>query len=196
MTASAATARRARWFSLATRIWARSETARSSGRRTSIQRGTRCKRQIPTGLDCRRHPGLRIGATTPADGSICPSSHHPAHRHCSIPQTLATMLDTTTIIPSFTRDGSSTRSSCRTSARMAAASTTRCGRTGSRLSRSSKKYLRLRYQMMPYIYSLGYRADQTGAPYMRALFMDFPDDPNVAELGMNTCSGRHFWLRQ
>lgn len=45
------------------------------------------------------------------------------------------------------------------------------------------KYLRLRYQLMPYIYSLGYRTYQTGAPFMRALFMDFPSDPKVANIG-------------
>jgi alpha-D-xyloside xylohydrolase len=46
-----------------------------------------------------------------------------------------------------------------------------------------EKYLRLRYQLMPYIYSLGFRAHQTGAPFMRGLFMDFPHDPNVVNLG-------------
>lgn len=45
-----------------------------------------------------------------------------------------------------------------------------------------EKYLRLRYQLMPYIYSLGYQTYQTGAPYMRALFMDFPHDPNVSDI--------------
>ncbi len=45
-----------------------------------------------------------------------------------------------------------------------------------------EKYLKLRYQLMPYIYSLGYDTYQTGAPYMRALFMDFPHDPKVADL--------------
>jgi len=44
------------------------------------------------------------------------------------------------------------------------------------------KYLRLRYQLMPYTYSLAYASYQTGAPYMRALFMDFPSDPNVADI--------------
>lgn len=44
------------------------------------------------------------------------------------------------------------------------------------------KYLRLRYQLLPYTYSLGYRSYQTGAPYMRALFMDFPNDPNIADI--------------
>ena len=45
-----------------------------------------------------------------------------------------------------------------------------------------EKYLKLRYQLLPYIYSLGYDTYQTGAPYMRALFMDFPNDSKVADL--------------
>ena len=44
------------------------------------------------------------------------------------------------------------------------------------------KYLRLRYQLLPYTYSAAYRSYQTGAPYMRALFMDFPDDPKAADI--------------
>jgi alpha-D-xyloside xylohydrolase len=44
------------------------------------------------------------------------------------------------------------------------------------------KYLKLRYQLLPYTYSAAYRSYQTGAPYMRALFMDFPSDPRVADI--------------
>ncbi len=44
------------------------------------------------------------------------------------------------------------------------------------------KYLRLRYQLLPYTYSLAYGSYKTGAPYMRALFMDFPKDPMVADI--------------
>ena len=44
------------------------------------------------------------------------------------------------------------------------------------------KYLRLRYQLLPYTYSLGYSSYQTGAPFMRALFMDFPSDPQAANI--------------
>ena len=44
------------------------------------------------------------------------------------------------------------------------------------------KYLRLRYQLLPYTYSAAYRSYQTGAPYMRALFMDFPNDPKAADI--------------
>jgi len=46
-----------------------------------------------------------------------------------------------------------------------------------------EKYLRLRYQLMPYIYSLGYQANQSGAPFMRGLFLDFGNDPQVANIG-------------
>jgi alpha-D-xyloside xylohydrolase len=45
------------------------------------------------------------------------------------------------------------------------------------------KYLKLRYTLMPYLYSLGKQTHDTGAPFMRALFMDFPNDPKVANLG-------------
>jgi alpha-D-xyloside xylohydrolase len=44
------------------------------------------------------------------------------------------------------------------------------------------KYLRLRYQLLPYTYSAAHRSYETGAPYMRALFMDFPDDPEAADI--------------
>ena len=44
------------------------------------------------------------------------------------------------------------------------------------------KYLKLRYQLLPYTYSVAYRSYQTGAPYMRALFMDFPNDANVLNI--------------
>jgi alpha-D-xyloside xylohydrolase len=45
-----------------------------------------------------------------------------------------------------------------------------------------EKYLRLRYELMPYIYSLSYQTWLSGAPSMRALFMDFPNDPQVADI--------------
>lgn len=46
-----------------------------------------------------------------------------------------------------------------------------------------EKYLKLRYELMPYTYSLAYYTHQTGAPFMRGLFMDFPNDPKVANIG-------------
>jgi alpha-D-xyloside xylohydrolase len=55
-----------------------------------------------------------------------------------------------------------------------------------------EKYLRLRYQLMPYIYSLGYTANQTGAPFMRGLFLDFPNDSNVTDIGNEYMFGPAF----
>ena len=54
------------------------------------------------------------------------------------------------------------------------------------------KYLRLRYKLMPYIYSQAYRSYQTGAPFMRALFMDFPNDANVADIRIEYMFGPAF----
>ena len=44
-------------------------------------------------------------------------------------------------------------------------------------------FLKLRYALIPYLYSLGYQTYKTGAPFMRALFMDFPNDPAVSTIG-------------
>ncbi len=46
-----------------------------------------------------------------------------------------------------------------------------------------EKYLRLRYQLMPYLYSLAHATHETGAPLMRGLFLDFGNDPKVADIG-------------
>jgi alpha-D-xyloside xylohydrolase len=45
-----------------------------------------------------------------------------------------------------------------------------------------EKYLLLRYQLMPYIYSLAAMTHRTGAPFMRGLFMDFGSDPKTADI--------------
>jgi alpha-D-xyloside xylohydrolase len=54
------------------------------------------------------------------------------------------------------------------------------------------KYLRLRYTLIPYIYSLGKHTYDTGAPFMRALFMDFPNDANVSNIGDEYMFGTAF----
>jgi alpha-glucosidase len=40
--------------------------------------------------------------------------------------------------------------------------------------------IRLRYRLMPYIYSLAHQVTEKGAPIMRAMVVDFPDDPIAA----------------
>lgn len=54
------------------------------------------------------------------------------------------------------------------------------------------KYDRLRYQLIPYIYSLAKETYDTGAPFMRPLWMDFPGDPKVANLGTEYMFGPAF----
>ena len=92
------------------------------------------------------------------------------------------MWAATTIIRSCTRAGSSTHPSCPSSAPTAAATANEVWSYGKQAEPILEKYLRLRYQLMPYIYSLGYQTWLTGAPFMRALPLDFPNDPKVADL--------------
>ncbi|MHB8812170.1 MAG: glycoside hydrolase family 31 protein [Steroidobacteraceae bacterium] len=53
-------------------------------------------------------------------------------------------------------------------------------------------YDRLRYRLIPYIYSLARHTYDTGAPFMRALWMDFPADPKVANIGNEYLFGPAF----
>jgi len=51
---------------------------------------------------------------------------------------------------------------------------------------------RLRYQLIPYIYSQAKFTHDTGAPFMRPLWMDFAHDPNVADIGTEYMFGPAF----
>lgn len=44
------------------------------------------------------------------------------------------------------------------------------------------KYLRLRYRLLPYLYALAEGVRGTGAPFMRGLFLDYPEDPACADI--------------
>nr|MDO8081192.1 glycoside hydrolase family 31 protein [Candidatus Freyarchaeota archaeon] len=50
---------------------------------------------------------------------------------------------------------------------------------GEEVENISRKYIELRYRLLPYIYNCFYQSSQTGVPVMRAMFIDFPDDPFV-----------------
>jgi len=54
------------------------------------------------------------------------------------------------------------------------------------------RYDRLRYQLIPYLYSQAKATHDSGAPFMRPLWMDFPADPNVANLGTEYLFGPAF----
>jgi alpha-glucosidase (family GH31 glycosyl hydrolase) len=46
-----------------------------------------------------------------------------------------------------------------------------------------RKYLELRYRMLPYLYSAVRECASTGMPIMRALWLHFPDDPKAVQCG-------------
>jgi alpha-glucosidase (family GH31 glycosyl hydrolase) len=53
-----------------------------------------------------------------------------------------------------------------------------------------RKYAELRYQLMPYTYTLARQARDTGLPLMRALWLHYPDDAQAAGLGSEYLWGR------
>jgi len=53
-----------------------------------------------------------------------------------------------------------------------------------------KKYDELRYQLMPYTYTLAWDARNTGMPLMRALWLHYPDDEKVRGIGTQYLWGR------
>jgi alpha-glucosidase/alpha-D-xyloside xylohydrolase len=54
-----------------------------------------------------------------------------------------------------------------------------------------RKYLELRYRMLPYLYSAVHECATTGMPIMRALWLHFPDDPKAVECGDEYLWGRN-----
>jgi alpha-D-xyloside xylohydrolase len=54
------------------------------------------------------------------------------------------------------------------------------------------RFNRLRYQLIPYIYSQAKKTWDSGAPFMRPLWMDFPNDPQVANIGTQYMFGPAF----
>ena len=51
-----------------------------------------------------------------------------------------------------------------------------------------RKYLELRYRLLPYLYSVVHECASTGMPIMRALWVHFPDDPKAVE-----CGDQYLW---
>lgn len=50
---------------------------------------------------------------------------------------------------------------------------------GEEVEQISRNYIRLRYQLLPYIYTLFYQASQSGIPVQRSLAIDYPYDHRV-----------------
>jgi alpha-glucosidase/alpha-D-xyloside xylohydrolase len=54
----------------------------------------------------------------------------------------------------------------------------------------AKKYAELRYQLMPYTYTLAWEARDSGMPLMRAMWLHYPDDPTARGLADQYLWGR------
>lgn len=139
------------------------------------------KRQIPTGLDVTAS-GIAYWCNDTGGWQYLPAEHHPEHPplldpsdaranvggYDDYPELYTRWFEYATFEPIFRTHGSRRWNEVWS--------------YGKQAEPILEKYLRLRYEFMPYIYSLGYHTWLTGAPYMRALFMDFPNDPKVADL--------------
>jgi alpha-glucosidase/alpha-D-xyloside xylohydrolase len=54
----------------------------------------------------------------------------------------------------------------------------------------ARKYAELRYQLLPYTYTLAWEARASGLPLMRAMWLHYPGDPRVRGLGTQFLWGR------
>ena len=54
---------------------------------------------------------------------------------------------------------------------------------GSEVEEICRSFINLRYQLLPYLYTLFWEATETGAPILRPLLYHFPQDPNTYSLG-------------
>ncbi len=55
-----------------------------------------------------------------------------------------------------------------------------------------KKYIQLRYELLPYIYTMAYENYQTGMPLARPLFFSFPNDNNLSNESSSYMWGDNF----
>ena len=139
------------------------------------------KRQIPTGLDFTAS-GIANWSNDTGGWQYLPAVHHPVHPplldpsdardnvggYDDYPELYTRWFEYATFLPIFRTHGSRNFNEVWS--------------YGHQAEPILEKYLKLRYQILPYIYSLSYQTYETGAPSMRALFMDFPNDPRVSDL--------------
>jgi alpha-D-xyloside xylohydrolase len=139
------------------------------------------RRQIPTGLDFAAS-GITYWSNDTGGWQYLPAEHHPAHAplldpsdardnvggYDDYPELYTRWFQYATFLPVMRAHGSRR--------------TNEVWSYGKQAEPILEKYLRLRYELMPYIYSLGYQTWLTGAPFLRALPLDFPGDSKVADL--------------
>jgi len=140
------------------------------------------KRQVPTGIDFTAS-GMPYWSTDIGGWQALPAKHTPAHtplidpsdardnvgNYDDYPELYVRWFEYGAFQPNFRTHGTRNHNEVWS--------------YGKQAEPILEKYLRLRYQLMPYIYSLAWQTHETGAPFMRGLFLDFPNDPNVANIG-------------
>ena len=55
----------------------------------------------------------------------------------------------------------------------------------------NRKYIELRYKLLPYIYDLFYKGEKTGLPVMRPLVLHYPNDPEVRNMNNEFLAGEN-----
>ena len=139
------------------------------------------KRQIPTGLDFAAS-GVTYWSNDTGGWQYLPAEHHPAHtplldpsdaranvgNYDDYPELYTRWFQYATFLPILRSHGSRPANEVWS--------------YGKQAEPILEKYLRLRYELMPYIYSLGYQTWLSGAPFLRALPLDFPADQKVTEM--------------
>ncbi len=139
------------------------------------------RRQIPTGLDFTAS-GIANWSNDTGGWQYLPAEHHPAHKplldpsdardnvggYDDYPELYTRWFEYAAFLPIFRSHGSRKENEVWSYGRQA--------------EPILEKYLKLRYAFLPYLYALEYHTEQTGAPIMRALFMDFPADARAANV--------------
>ncbi len=144
-----------------------SATEPFSGPPTSAATGTRSSDRFPPG-STSSPPGCPIGARTSAAGSICPEKHTPERDAAARPSMRGPISGTTMTIRSCTCDGSSHGAFQPNFRSHGSRLQNEVWSYGKQAEPILAKYLRLRYQLMAYIYSIAHKTHLDGAPFMRA----------------------------
>jgi len=63
---------------------------------------------------------------------------------------------------------------------------------GAEVEAICRKYIQLRYRILPYIYTYAYRNHQTGVPIARPLLLEYPNDSQVTNLSSEYLWGESF----
>lgn len=65
---------------------------------------------------------------------------------------------------------------------------------GEEAERIFRDYARLRYRLMPYLYTVARMAARTSLPILRPLVLEFPDDPSTYSLDLQYMLGKHLMI--